>query len=61
SIADVFSALVEDRPYRTGMTGQEALNVLRDLAARHKIDPKLVNDVATELDTITPLVSKYRT
>lgn len=61
AIADVFSALVEDRPYRSGMTGEEALAVLRELASCNKIDPKLVNDVAAELGTITPLVSKYRT
>jgi HD-GYP domain-containing protein (c-di-GMP phosphodiesterase class II) len=61
AVADIFSALVEDRPYRIGMTDKDALVILQDLADRHKIDPKLVNDIATELDNITPLVFKYRT
>ncbi len=59
--ADIFSALVEDRPYRPGMNPQEALAILQEMAMNHKIDARLVKDVADNLDNLAAQVSKFRT
>ena len=40
-ISDIFTALVEDRPYRAGMTKQYALKVLKDLNDRNKLDESI--------------------
>ncbi|NCC77839.1 MAG: HD domain-containing protein, partial [Clostridia bacterium] len=61
AVADIFSALVEDRPYRAGMNPQAALAVLREMASHHKIDTRLVEDVADNLDILAGQVSKFRT
>ena len=42
AVADVFTALTEDRPYRPGMPLSEALNLLRSLRGNH-LDPALVD------------------
>lgn len=61
AVADIFSALVEDRPYREGLQAQAALVILRDLASQNKIDSKLVDDVDVHQQDLMPLVSKFRT
>ncbi len=61
AVADIFSALVEDRPYRAGMTPPEALSVLQDMVVQRKIDARLVEDVADNLTRLAAQVSKYRT
>jgi len=43
AVADVFQALVQDRPYRKGMTLDEVVQVLNDQAARGRLDSALVN------------------
>ncbi len=43
AVADVFVALTEDRPYRDGMTTDQALDILRDMAVQGALDPRLVN------------------
>jgi HD-GYP domain-containing protein (c-di-GMP phosphodiesterase class II) len=42
TIADIFTALVEDRAYKPGMSPGAAIAVLRDMAATGKLDPALV-------------------
>jgi len=42
SVADVLTALGEDRPYRKGMSSAEVLGVLRDMAAGGALDIRLV-------------------
>jgi HD-GYP domain-containing protein (c-di-GMP phosphodiesterase class II) len=42
AVADVFVALTEDRPYREGMSTQQALDILRDMASQGALDPRLV-------------------
>ena len=42
AVADVFTALTEDRPYRAGMTRPQAAGVLGALAGRRALDPALV-------------------
>ncbi len=42
SVADIFTALTEDRPYRKGLAPSGALDVLEDLAQKGKIDRMVV-------------------
>ncbi|MCI1934229.1 MAG: HD domain-containing protein [Atopobiaceae bacterium] len=39
AVADIFSAITEDRPYRKGMPKQKAIAVLNDLAKNDGISP----------------------
>lgn len=41
-IADVYDALIKDRPYRAGLSSEEALQILRREAALGWLDPGLV-------------------
>lgn len=42
AIADVFTGITEDRPYRKGMSRDTAMAVLKDLALYNKLDRALV-------------------
>jgi len=52
AVADVFTGLTENRPYRKGMTREEALGVLRDMAAKRELDPSLVALLETHYGAI---------
>ncbi|HLI78222.1 MAG TPA: HD domain-containing phosphohydrolase [Acidobacteriaceae bacterium] len=42
TVVDCFDALVSDRPYRTGMSSEKALNLIRSLAGK-QFDPAVVD------------------
>ena len=42
AVADVFTALTEDRPYRSAMDLKDAADALRRMSAEHFLDPVLV-------------------
>lgn len=42
AVADVFTALAEDRPYRSGMEPRKALEVMRDMTRQHALDTDIV-------------------
>ncbi len=42
AVADVFTAITEDRPYRKGMNGKEALRVIEDMAGNNALDHSIV-------------------
>ncbi len=42
AVADVFTGITEDRPYREGMAGEQAQSVLEDMAARGELDGEIV-------------------
>ena len=46
SVSDVFTALTEERPYRRGMSGREAVGVLRGMADGGALDPDVVTLMA---------------
>lgn len=52
AVADVFSAITEDRPYRKGMEKERALEVLRQDAARGALSSMLVELLIVHYDTI---------
>jgi HD-GYP domain-containing protein (c-di-GMP phosphodiesterase class II) len=52
-VADVFTAITEDRPYRPGMPPAESTRVLRDMAAQGSLDPDLVALLLDNHDEVT--------
>ncbi|MCC6345893.1 MAG: HD domain-containing protein [Nitrospirales bacterium] len=47
AVADVFTAVTEDRPYRSGMTGEHALKVIQDMAQNSALDHSIVGIAST--------------
>ena len=45
-VADLFTALVEDRPYRKGMPMEKAVGILEDFSNRGQLDSAIVRLVA---------------
>jgi putative two-component system response regulator len=50
AVADIYDALVTDRPYRKGMSREKALKILNEEAASHKLDQTVVGVLETLLD-----------
>ncbi|WP_229360358.1 HD domain-containing phosphohydrolase [Ferrimonas sediminicola] len=46
ALADVYQAVVQDRPYRKGMCRQEAMSVVEEMARDGKLDPQLLEILA---------------
>lgn len=53
--ADVFTALTEDRPYRKGMSNQEALKVLEGMADNSRLDARIVSLLKEHFDVINSI------
>jgi HD-GYP domain-containing protein (c-di-GMP phosphodiesterase class II) len=47
AVADVFTAITEDRPYRKGMSGEEALKIIEDTAKNSSLDQSIVGIAGT--------------
>lgn len=43
AVADVFTAITEDRPYRSGMTNEQALATIGEMVERQALDPLVVD------------------
>lgn len=54
-VADVFTALNEDRPYRKGMTAEKALSILKDMAKNSTLDSAIVNALEQNFEMINSL------
>jgi HD-GYP domain-containing protein (c-di-GMP phosphodiesterase class II) len=52
AVADVFTALTEDRPYREGMDREQAVGVLNTMATGHELDARLVEVLIKNFDEI---------
>ena len=52
AVADIFTAITEDRPYRVGMERDSAMKVLNSMAAQNGIDGEVVKMVAANYDRI---------
>jgi len=50
AVADVFTAITEDRPYRTGMSAEKTLATLESMAAVNALDSKIVALVHNNYD-----------
>ena len=53
SIADVFTALREKRPYKEKMEKEEAFDIMDKMAGREKIDPDLYGLLKENVDSIS--------
>lgn len=49
---DIYQALVEERPYKSGMTHEKALGILRSMAAKGELDQAIVEDIDDEFQTV---------
>ena len=52
AVADVFSALAEDRPYRKGMDKNKILDILDEMADHHDIDYDIVELLVRNYDEV---------
>jgi len=52
AMADVFTGITEDRPYRKGMTREEAQGVLHGMAAKGELDARLISLLEKHFDAI---------
>jgi len=55
AVADIFTAITEDRPYRSGMSYEQAANVLRQEVADGAICPYVVDVLMENYDEITSI------
>ena len=55
AVADIFTAITEDRPYRTGMSSGEAMRVLSNMADNGSIDGMIVSLVQEHFSSINNL------
>jgi HD-GYP domain-containing protein (c-di-GMP phosphodiesterase class II) len=68
SVADVFTAITEDRPYREGMSSDRAFSVMDKMVANSSLDGHVVQLLAKNFDEINSIriaaqgisVSEYR-
>lgn len=42
TVADIFQALIQDRPYRNGLDTNNALTIVQSMCQNHELDPKVV-------------------
>lgn len=52
AVSDVFTAIMEDRPYRSGMSDATAKKVLKDLVSSGALDPQVVDALIENFDDI---------
>jgi HD-GYP domain-containing protein (c-di-GMP phosphodiesterase class II) len=52
AVADVFTSLAEDRPYRKAMTREETTRELRGMAARRELDGPVVGMLLAHYEEI---------
>ena len=58
AVADMFTALAEDRPYRLGMGKDEILSILRDGRDKNALDSNVVNVLEKNYDEIATLTAQ---
>lgn len=51
-VADVFTALTEDRPYRKGMESAEAIHILNNMDENRELDSEIVHTNIRKFDTL---------
>ncbi|MGL6041705.1 MAG: HD-GYP domain-containing protein [Deefgea sp.] len=52
AVADMYTALTEDRPYRAGMCPEDALRLLDEQKTKGKLDPLAIDTIRNNLETI---------
>ncbi|MBF0188948.1 MAG: HD domain-containing protein [Magnetococcales bacterium] len=52
SVADVFTALTEDRPYRKGLTKEKVQEILKDMVERFFLDGRVLQTLLDNYDAV---------
>jgi len=55
AVADVFTAITEDRPYRKGMEKSHSLRILRAMADRHLLDREVLKQLESRFGDLSDL------
>lgn len=58
AVADIYCALIEARPYRDGMTIEEALAVINEMVREMKIDANIVNVLRQNAELLYELIER---
>ena len=58
AVADIFTAITEDRPYREGMSEEKTIGVLTNMASRGAIDKRIVDLVKENFHRINDVRMK---
>jgi HD-GYP domain-containing protein (c-di-GMP phosphodiesterase class II) len=58
AVADIFTALAEDRPYRAGLETAKIDRILNGMADDHKLDRQMTQLLVQNLDHIRPIVQE---
>jgi putative nucleotidyltransferase with HDIG domain len=59
AVADVFTAMTENRPYRQGMDSDKAMRILREEAENYRLDKDIVTLLSHNINIVKPLVAMY--
>ena len=59
-VADIFQAMIQDRPYRAGLTPAEVSAFMRDLAGEGRVDASIVEVLLPHLDEAMALGRRPR-
>ncbi|MCB1750365.1 MAG: two-component system response regulator, partial [Gammaproteobacteria bacterium] len=57
-VADVFDALMSERPYKTAWTVEKTLDYMREQRARH-FDPNCIDAFFNQLDNIMAIRHRF--
>ena len=57
-VADIFTALAEDRPYRKGMSKDGIVQIIKQFSDRHLFDTKIVNLLFENYEEISSYVAE---
>ncbi|MEW6586779.1 MAG: HD domain-containing phosphohydrolase, partial [Nitrospirota bacterium] len=52
AVADVFTAITEDRPYRAGMTRKQAITAMEEMARRSALNAEIVSLLKANYDEV---------
>jgi len=58
SVADVFTAITEDRPYRKGMDFEQTKNVLYNMVRSNALDARVVEVILSNFDEVNEIRKK---
>ena len=58
AVADIFTAMSEDRPYRKGMEKEEVYNIINNLSSKKLLDVRIVKILFDNYDEINSYVKE---
>jgi HD-GYP domain-containing protein (c-di-GMP phosphodiesterase class II) len=61
TVADIFTATAEDRPYRKGMSKDEIFKIMSDMASKQQIEAKIISLLFDNYDEISSYMKEAQT